>query len=103
MELLEKYNYSFKNKLDNFEQFVRRQSLARFLVRYELFKKIINTQGLITECGVHYGGGLLGWVKISVALEPYSIHRKNIGFDTFGGFPDLDDVDLKSTIHEEPW
>jgi len=78
-------------KLDNFERYVRRQQLARFMARYELFKKIINIKGSIIECGVHHGGGLLAWGKMSAALEPYGLHRKVIGFDTFEGFP---------TIHE---
>jgi len=52
-----KYPGSIEDKLDNFEKYVRRQPLARFLARYELFKKIIPVKGSIVECGVHLGGG----------------------------------------------
>ena len=76
-------------KLDNFERYIRRQQLARFMARYDLFKKIINIKGLIIECGVNHGGGLLAWGKMSAALEPYALHRKVIGFDTFEGFPNI--------------
>ena len=44
-------------KLQNFAKYVRRQSLARFLVYYELFKLQQNVKGSIVECGVHHGGG----------------------------------------------
>lgn len=81
-------------KLDNFEKYVRRQALSRFLVRYELFKMQQNIKGSIVECGVHNGGGLFAWAKLSSMLEPYAIHRKVVGFDTFSGFPDISDKDL---------
>lgn len=55
-------------KWDNFEKYVRRQPLARFLARYELFKMQMEIKGSIIECGVHYGGGLcpgLNYLQIS--------------------------------------
>ena len=76
-------------KLDNFEKYVRRQSLTRFLARYELFRLQEGLKGSIIECGVHHGGGLLAWAKLSSALEPYAIHRRVYGFDTFEGFPSV--------------
>jgi hypothetical protein len=80
-------------KLDNFPKYVRRQSLARFLARYELFKLQLDVQGSVIECGVHHGGGLFTWAKLSSALEPYAIHRRIYGFDTFSGFPQLSPAD----------
>lgn len=88
-----KYNYPILDKLDNFEKFIRRQTMSRFLARYELFKKIQRVKGSIIECGVHRGGGLMAWAKLSSALEPYTIHRKIIGFDTFAGFVEISDED----------
>lgn len=81
---------SMREKLDNFPKYVRRQSLARFIARYELFKLQLPVCGSIVECGVHHGGGLLAWAKLSAALEPYAIHRRIYGFDTFDGFPHTD-------------
>lgn len=101
MNLIEKYNYDTVTKLKNFEKFVDRQSLSRFLARYELFKKVIHVKGSIVECGVHHGGGIMAWAKLSSALEPYAIHRKIIGFDTFEGFPELADEDKTSKEHKE--
>ena len=101
MNLFDKYEYDTKIKLKNFEKFIDRQSMARFLVRYELFKKIKKVKGSIVECGVHYGGGIMAWAKLSSSLEPYAIHRKIIGFDTFDGFPGLSKEDKISVNHGE--
>lgn len=89
----EKYNYSNIDKLNNFPKYVTRQSISKFLARYELFKLIKNVKGSIIECGVHHGGGLMAWPKFSSVLEPYAFHRKVIGFDTFEGFPHISSKD----------
>ena len=49
--LITKYDYPMEVKLRNFEKYVTRQSLSRFIARYELFKMIKDTQGSIIECG----------------------------------------------------
>ena len=77
----------------NFELTAHRKDLARFCVRYELYKEILPVKGSIIECGVHNGGGILAWAKLSATLEPYALHRKVIGFDTFEGFPAVHDKD----------
>jgi len=77
------------DKLRNFPKYVRRQDIARFLCRYEIFKRQLEIKGSIVECGVHHGGGLMTWAQISTILEPYNYHRKIVGFDTFEGFPDV--------------
>ncbi len=81
-------------KLDNFSKFVSRQNLSIFLYKYELFKEILNIQGSIIECGVHIGGGLFTFAKISSILEPVNYQRRIIGFDTFEGFPECTAEDL---------
>lgn len=86
-DVFEFSHYNLKDKLDNFPKYVRRQGIARFLARYELFKLVNNVKGSIIECGVHHGGGIMSFAKISASLEPIQIHRKIIGFDTFEGFP----------------
>lgn len=78
----------------NFAKYVRRHELARFMVQYELFKKISDIKGSIVECGVYQGGGVMAWAKISETLEPYNFLRKIYGFDTFEGFPSISSADL---------
>lgn len=84
------------NKYDDFEKYARRQAISRFIARYELFKLQMDIKGSIVECGVHRGAGLLGWAKLSSALEPYSLDRRVIGFDTFEGFPSIHEADIET-------
>lgn len=81
-------------KLANFSKYVRRQSIARFMAQTEIFKLQLPVKGSIVECGVHHGGGVMTWAKLSSTLEPYNYHRKIIGFDTFEGFPNVAPIDM---------
>ena len=100
-EIFEKLKVPLNIKLDNFEKYVRRQSLSRFLARYELFKLQKDIKGCIIECGVHWGGGLFAWAKLSSALEPYAIDRRIFGFDTFTGFPSINKKDFSPEKNPE--
>ncbi len=86
---------SATEKMENFTKYVPRQNLARFLARYEIFKLIHDVQGSIVECGVLFGGGLMGFANLSAMLEPYNFQRRIIGFDTFTGFPSVSEQDLQ--------
>ena len=92
-ELFERCGAPIAERLANFEKYVPRASLARFAVRYELFQRALEVKGSIVECGVRQGGGLMAWAKLSSTLEPFAIHRRVIGFDTFEGFPALSEQD----------
>lgn len=81
-------------KIDGFTRYVTRQSLAKFLTKYELFKQILNVNGSIIECGVLHGAGLLAWAKLSSILEPINHTRKIVGFDTFEGFYSVSSQDV---------
>lgn len=86
---------SLTEKLENFAKYTPRQSQARYLARYELFKLVQNVQGSIVECGVLFGGGLMTFASLSAMLEPYNFQRRIIGFDTFGGFPEITKEDTQ--------
>ncbi len=85
------------NKIDAFPKYATRQSIAKFLTKYEIFQKIINVNGSIVEAGVLHGGGTMAWAKLSSILEPTNHTRKVIGFDTFDGFPSVHENDAKGT------
>ena len=89
MSLINKYEYDMELKLRNFPKYVSRIDLSRFLARYELFKMTMDVKGSIVEGGVFMGGGVMSWAKLSAAFEPYALHRKVIGFDTFEGFVEI--------------
>lgn len=80
-------------KLEAFPKYASRQNISKFLLRYELFKKLLHVQGSIVECGVLFGGGTFSWAKFSSIFEPSNHPRKIIGFDTFEGLPSLHDKD----------
>ena len=80
-------------KCRSFPLYVRRQDVARFLVRHELFKLSMRAMGSIVECGVYGGGGLASWMHFSAIYEPVNMNRQIIGFDTFSGFPMIDERD----------
>lgn len=96
-----KYHVPPEVNRDNFEKYVKRQSLSRFLARYELFKIQMNIKGCIIECGVNHGGGLMAWAKLSSALEPYALDRRIFGFDTFEGFPSIDEKDISAEGNQQ--
>jgi len=81
------------NKIDAFPKYATRQSMAKFLTKYEIFKQILHVNGSIVEAGVLHGGGTLAWAKLSSILEPTNHTRKVIGFDTFAGFPSVHEKD----------
>jgi hypothetical protein len=80
--------------MDFFAVNTHRRHLARFLARYELLKKILDIEGSIIECGVFNGQGVFTWAKLSSIFEPYALKRKIIGFDTFEGFPHINEKDI---------
>lgn len=81
------------DKLQNFPKYVPRQMLSRFLARHELFKLVLGVHGYILECGVYMGGGLMTWAQLSAIYEPYNHVRRIVGFDTFSGFPSINEKD----------
>ena len=70
--------------------FTTRQEITKALVRIDLFKKILDVQGSVVECGVYKGNSLFLYAHLSSILEPFNFNRKIIGFDTFEGFRSLD-------------
>jgi len=101
--------FSMADILNNFSVYTPRQTVARFLNRYEMFKKVLDVHGSIIEFGVYKGAGAFSWLHFSSILEPYNISRKIFAFDTFTGFPEISEKDSRSndkgdlgdTSHEE--
>jgi hypothetical protein len=85
-------------ELKDFELYTHRRHMARLFARYELFKKVLHSEGSIIECGVHNGAGVLAWAKMSETFEPYAIRKKVFGFDTFSGFPSINEYDHAKNV-----
>ncbi len=90
--LIKSWDSSEANLIDKIEAFPRfstKRSIARFIVKHDLFKKILTVNGSIIECGVFNGAGIFTWANLSEIYEPVNHTRKIIGFDTFEGFPSV--------------
>lgn len=87
-------------KICNFPKFLPRAHLTRFLARIECFKKALEVQGIVVDCGVLFGGSLMTWARASSIFEPLNSQRKIIGFDTFEGFPDFSAEDATGAAAE---
>ena len=98
-ELFESSPFSVTERLMNFPLYMPRQNVANFLIRYEIFQRVLGIHGSIVECGVSFGAGLMNWAHFSSILEPTNYTRKIIGFDTFSGFTKIAKQDAVST-HE---
>jgi macrocin-O-methyltransferase TylF-like protien len=81
------------DRLEAFPRFATKRSLARFLCRHELYRRVLEVNGAIVECGVFNGAGLFTWAQLASIYEPVNYNRRIIGFDTFEGFPDVSDRD----------
>jgi len=84
-------------KLENFTKYVTRESITRFLARHEAFMKQLNVCGSIVELGVFRGGSIMQWSHLSSIYEPVNYTRHIFGFDTFEGFPEINEKDISET------
>ena len=84
--------------LENLGLYMPRQSLTRLIFMNDLYKMILNTNGVVMEFGTRWGQNLALFNNFRAMYEPYNFTRKIIGFDTFEGFINLDEKDGKSEI-----
>lgn len=79
--------------LSNLGLFTNRQLISKMLFLNELYQKIINTHGIVVEFGVRWGQNLSLFHSFRGIYEPFNHNRKIVGFDTFGGFPNVHEKD----------
>jgi hypothetical protein len=94
-ELLERAPLPEDELLPNLGLFLSSKSLSRILFFHEIYKKILNTHGVVMEFGVRWGQTLSLLAALRGIFEPFNRHRKIIGFDTFAGFKGMSDKDGK--------
>ena len=82
----------------NLNLFMKRQDLSQIFFLNDIYKKITNVHGVIMEFGVRWGKNLTLFTCLRGIYEPYNHNRKIIGFDTFSGFPSIDEKDGKSEV-----
>lgn len=79
--------------LPNLGLYLSSKTLSRILFFSEIYKKIVNTHGIITEFGVRWGQTLSLMAALRGIHEPFNRHRKIVGFDTFTGFQGVSEQD----------
>lgn len=82
--------------IDNLALYLRRQPLTDLLSLDALYRMVLDVPGVIMEFGVHRGRHLSALTALRGVYEPYNVHRRVIGFDTFTGFPDIAPVEEHS-------
>ena len=87
--LFESTGMSDFERFRNFPVFTPRYNLSRFLVHYELFKKIRELPGAIVDLGVYQGASTFTWAKLCEIFCPTDVRKVVYAFDTFKGFPSL--------------
>lgn len=80
-------------KLSNIGLFLKRQELSKVLFFDEIYRQIIDVHGVMMEFGVRWGQNLVTLNNLRGIYEPYNYSRKLIGFDSFEGFPSVDEKD----------
>ena len=93
VELLKTTSIPDDELLANLGLFLTSKNLSRLLFFYEIYKKIVQTHGIIVEFGVRWGQTLSLLSALRGIFEPFNRHRKIIGFDTFEGFKGLSSTD----------
>jgi hypothetical protein len=82
----------------NLGLYINRQNLSRIFFMHDLYKRIINTTGVVMEFGCRWGQNLALYQSFRGMYEPYNYNRKIIGFDTFEGFKSVHEKDGNAKI-----
>jgi len=93
VELLKKTPIPDDELLPNLGLYLTSKSFSRLLFFYEIYRKIVNTHGVVIEFGVRWGQTLSILSALRGIFEPFNRHRKIIGFDTFEGFRGISTTD----------
>ncbi len=79
--------------LGNLGLFINRQALSRVLVLHDLYRQILDVQGVVVEFGCRWGQNLALFSSFRGMYEPFNHTRRIVGFDSFSGFPEVSELD----------
>jgi hypothetical protein len=84
--------------LQNLQLFINRQEMTRLVYLNDLYRSILDVNGIVMEFGVRWGRDLALFASLRGMYEPFNYTRKILGFDTFEGFPSIHDKDGAAEI-----
>jgi len=87
----------------NLGLFLSSKNLGRLLFMHHIYQLALPVHGTIMEFGTRWGQNMALFAAMRGLYEPFNRMRKIVGFDTFTGFPSLDDQkdNLKCDIMHE--
>jgi hypothetical protein len=83
--------------LSNLGLYINSKSLSRILFMDHLYKQIVDVMGSVVEFGTRWGPNAAQFSALRGIYDPFNRHRKIVAFDTFTGFPGIDDKDEMSS------
>lgn len=84
--------------LSNLGLFLESKNLARILFMDFLFRQIVDVQGVVMELGTRWGQNTALFSALRGIHDSFNRHRKIIAFDTFDGFPEIDEKDGRAGL-----
>ena len=86
--------------LSNLALFLNSKNLSRILFMDYVYKKSIDVPGVVFEFGTRWGQNVALFAALRGIYEPFNRHKKIVAFDTFEGFPSVDEKDGNSSMME---
>ncbi len=71
--------------------------IRKLIARYRLFEMALNVPGVIVECGVYKGIGLVFWAKL-LEIFAAGLHKRVLGFDVFGPFKEVQLLEMEENV-----
>jgi hypothetical protein len=84
--------------LSNIGLFLESKNLARILFMDHLYRQIVDIQGIVMEFGTRWGQNAALFSALRGIYEPFNRHRRIVAFDTFTGFPSVNELDGQSEL-----
>lgn len=98
LDLLLHSEVSRDQLLGNLGLFLDAKNLSRILLMDDLYKRIVDVQGVVMDFGTRWGHNMALFQTFRSIYEPFNRHRKILGFDTFKGFPSVVPEDGRSSL-----
>jgi hypothetical protein len=91
--LSERFPGSERERLHHLPLFLLPHVLRRIAFFDDLYRRILTVPGVVMEFGVRFGRDLAVLDALRTLHEPLNSSRTIVGFDTFTGFPSIDERD----------
>lgn len=84
--------------LSNLGLYFTSKTFSRLAFMHEFYKMGLPVMGQVFDFGTRWGQNMAIFIACRGMYEPFNRHRKIVGFDTFGGFPNVEAKDGKSEM-----